>query len=380
MRILCMPQAFKGSLSAYDAAQAMVEGVLSVAPDAEAIAMPVADGGDDTLNVLVTSTKGQLFEADVLGPRLEPVRAGWGVLGDGETAVIEMASASGIRLLPVDQRDPRVTTTYGTGQLILAALDAGYRRILVGVGGSATVDIGTGAATALGARFLDQRGDQLRVGGAALVDLAEIDLSGMDARLGEASISVACDVDMTLCGPMGASVFSPQKGASPEVVAELERAIGHVAGVVEAQLGVRIADLPKGGPAGGLSAGLHAFMGAELELGAHLVLRTIDATSRIPEAGLVIVGEGMMDRTTFKGKGPSVVASQAMRAGVPVIAVVGRTGPGIEEATSWGIRHVEQLVDHADLETAAESQAREIVPRATAAALRRYLGQAPPTV
>jgi len=374
-----MPQAFKGSLSARDAALAMVQGVLSVAPGAVAVAMPVADGGDDTLDVLVTSTGGRLFEKEVLGPRLEPVRAAWGVLGDGETAVIEMASASGIRLLSAEHRDPRVTTTYGTGQLILAALDAGYRRILVGVGGSATVDIGAGAAAALGARFLDRQGNDLGEGGAALAELADIDLSGLDPRLGKSTISVACDVDMTLCGPMGASVFSPQKGASPEVVAELERAIEHVAGVVWARLGVRIADLPMGGPAGGLSAGLHAFMGARLELGAELVLRTISAASRIPEADLVIVGEGTMDHSTFHGKGPSVVAAHATQACVPVIAVIGRAGPGIETATSWGIRDVELLVDHASEED-AERRPREAIPKATAAVLRRYLEAAPPAV
>ncbi|MEE9284807.1 MAG: glycerate kinase [Dehalococcoidia bacterium] len=373
MKILCMPQAFKGCLTAMEAAEAMARGVREALPGAAVDVLPMADGGDDTLEVLVRATGGRLLSGDVRGPGGRPVRARWGVLGDGETAVVEMAQASGLRLLSPQEMDPRTTSTYGTGQLILAALDEGYRRIIVGVGGSATVDGGTGAAQALGARFLDREGRTLPPGGAALARLASIDLRGLDAGVTEAKITVACDVDIPLCGQQGAWRFAAQKGATPEVMRELEAALERFGLVVAESLGVDLRSMPLAGPAGGLSGGLHAFAGARLAPGADLVLDLTGAGRRIPQADLVVTGEGTLDSGSFTGKGPAVVATKAREAGVPVIAVVGQLGDDLPDLAEQGIHTVEALVDHADGPQEALARARELVPRVTAAALRRFL-------
>ncbi|MSQ25064.1 MAG: glycerate kinase [Dehalococcoidia bacterium] len=371
MKIVCAPQAFKGSLKALDAALAMRDGILAVFPDADAVIAPMADGGDDTLDVLVTATSGRYFSTRVTGPLGAPVEAQWGVLGDARTAVIEMACASGLRLLPLRRRDPRVTTTYGTGELLRAALDAGYRRIVVGVGGSATVDGGAGAASALGARFLGARGVPLPPGGAALARLHSIDLSGVDPRTRAAEIIVACDVNMTLGGEEGAWLFAAQKGASPAVAAELRAALEHFARVVERSLGISLATLPRGGPAGGLSGGLHAFAAARLVQGADLVLQLTRLERHFAGADLVLIGEGRMDATSFHGKGPSVLAAHAHAAGIPVAAVVGQLGDNMPALAAWGIRDIASLLDLAPSEAAAESRAAAYITQATIALLRR---------
>src|SRR5690242_9624970 len=235
MRVVVAPDSYKGSVTALGVAEAIERGVRAVFPDAEVVKVPIADGGEGTVDALVVATGGRVEERTVRGPLGEPVRARWGVLGDGETAVIEMAAASGLPLVPKERRDPRVTTTYGTGELVRAALDRGIRKLVVGIGGSATNDGGAGFARALGARFLDADGRELPDGGAALARLHRIDVAGIDARLRDAEVLVACDVDNPLVGPRGASaVYGPQKGATPAMVRELDAALARYAEVARA--------------------------------------------------------------------------------------------------------------------------------------------------
>ena len=273
MRVVIAPDSFKGSLSAQAAAEAMARGVETVFPDAELRLVPIADGGEGTVDALVSATGGKLLETQVAGPLGEPVLARWGVLGDGVTAVIEMAAASGLSLVPAARRDPRLTSTRGTGELLRAALDAGLRRLVVGIGGSATSDGGAGMARALGIRFLDPAGRELPEGGAALARLERIDLGGTDPRLAGAEILVACDVDNPLTGPRGAAaVYGPQKGATREAVAALELALERYARVGAIATGRDVASIPGAGAAGGLGAGLLLFTQARLRPGVEIVL------------------------------------------------------------------------------------------------------------
>ncbi|WP_243320280.1 glycerate kinase [Geothrix sp. SG200] len=338
MRIIVAPDSFKGSVSALGVAEAMERGIHAVFPAAEVVKVPIADGGEGTVEALVAATGGRLMHTEVRGPLGEPVRAHWGISGDGGTAFIEMASASGLPLVPKELRDPRVTSTFGTGELMKAALDAGLRAIVIGIGGSATNDGGTGMARALGVRFLDAEGRDLPEGGAALARLARIDLSGLDPRLAEASVMVACDVDNPLCGPRGASaVYGPQKGATPEMVQELDAALGVFADVAKAATGRDIALLPGAGAAGGLGAGLLFFTPASLRPGVSIVLETTGFEALAQRADLVITGEGRTDFQTAMGKAPVGVAAVAKRHGVPVVCIAGGLGDGADDVLVHGI-------------------------------------------
>ncbi|MGE5529189.1 MAG: glycerate kinase, partial [Patescibacteria group bacterium] len=260
MHIILAPDSFKGSLSARQAAEAMAAGARRAFPDAVLTLVPMADGGEGTAEALLDATGGEKREITVCGPAGRPVRAFYGLLGDGKTAVLEMASASGLNLVPAGERNPLHTTTRGTGELILAALDAGARRVLIGIGGSATNDGGAGLAQALGYRLLDGDGRDLPPGGAALARLARLEAYGADPRLGSVEFVAACDVTNPLLGPEGASaVYGPQKGATPAMVAELDHALARFAEVVRRDLGLDVADMPGAGAAGGLGAGLVAF-------------------------------------------------------------------------------------------------------------------------
>jgi glycerate kinase len=375
MNVLCAPQAFKGTLTALAAAQAMAEGVRQALPHARVAVAPMADGGDDTLDVLVAATKGRYVAAKAQDARGREMSARWGVLGDGQTAVVEMAQASGIRHLKKEELDPLRTTTFGTGQLIAAAIDARYRKVLVGIGGSATVDAGTGAVAALGGRFLDAAGSPLPPGGAALARLQRVDLSGLDPRVAQTEISVACDVDIPLCGPHGAWTFAPQKGATPQMAKELTTALEHFGAVVAAQLRVDLRAMPLAGPAGGLAGGLHAFCNAKLVHGSKLILGITGLDRRIAEADLVLTGEGMFDRTTLSGKGPGEIAACARAHGVPVIVVAGHVGTDLPELGSMGIVGAESLVAHASSLEHAKADAAAVITKATVAALtKRYHG------
>jgi glycerate kinase len=338
VKVVVAPDSFKGSLTAVEVAEAMARGVRAVFPDAEVDAVPIADGGEGTVDALVLATGGRVREAEVHGPLGEPVRARWGVLGGGDTAVIEMAAASGLPLVPPARRDPRVTTTRGTGELVRAALDAGLRRLVVGIGGSATNDGGTGFARALGARFLDAGGEELPEGGAALARLARIDSGGLDPRLAGAELLVACDVDNPLTGPRGASaVYGPQKGATPAMVRALDAALARYAEVAARVTGRDVAGRAGAGAAGGLGAGLLFFTPAQLRPGVAIVLEATGFDRRVRGADLVLTGEGRTDEQTAMGKAPAGVAAAAKRHGVPVVCLSGGLGEGADRVLDVGI-------------------------------------------
>ena len=346
MKIVIAPQGFKAGISGLEAAQAIARGVLAAVPEAETVLAPVADGGDGTLNALVDATGGKVFTSTVTGPLGQPLDARWGVMGDGHTAVIEMALASGLALVPQRRRNPRVTTTAGTGELLKEALDRGFTRIIVGLGGSATNDGGAGMAASLGARLLDSQGNAIPAGGAALSRLERIDASGLHPKLAQAEIVCATDVTNPLCGPDGASaVFGPQKGANDETVRELDAALANYARVVSRDLERDVADDPGAGAAGGLGAGLMAFANARLQSGIDMVCQVLDFDSLLQGADLVITGEGRADRSTVFNKAPVGVARHANAHGVPTVLLAGSLGPGYEELTQHHIAVVACIAD-----------------------------------
>src|SRR5437588_340552 len=325
MRIVIAPNAFKGSLSALEAAEAIAEGVQVAAPDIELVLLPIADGGDGTVEALVAATHGEHRSLRVRGPLGDPVDAAYGLIDQGSTTVIEMAKAAGLALVPTEQRDPRITTTYGVGELLQHAYDAGARHFIVGIGGSATNDGGAGMAQALGYHLLDDRGLELSPGGAALERLARIHVGGVHADWKKAQVDVACDVTNPLTGPEGASaVYGPQKGATAEMVAQLDRALHRLAEVIARDLQLEVEQVPGAGAAGGLGAGLVAFAGGRLRRGAEMVMEVLRLDDRLRGADLVLTGEGRLDRQTARfGKGPAEVARRARAAGIPVMAIAG---------------------------------------------------------
>jgi glycerate kinase len=290
------------------------------------------------VEALVAAGGGRLLTATVADPLGRPVEAAWGLLEEGRTAVIEMAAASGLVLLRSQERDARCASTYGTGQLIAAALEAGCRRLIIGLGGSATNDGGAGMAQALGARLSDEEGRDLPPGGAALARLARIDASGLDGRLRNCQVMGATDVTNPLCGPHGASaIYGPQKGASPADVEELDAALAHYAAVIERDLGKRVAEVPGAGAAGGIGAGLIAFLDAELRPGAQLVAEVVGLEKRIAAADLVVTGEGRLDAQTAYGKTVATVARLARGQGRPVVALAGRVDDAREACSTLGL-------------------------------------------
>ncbi|MBT1160779.1 glycerate kinase [Bifidobacterium sp. SO1] len=337
-RYVCAPDSFKESLTASEAAQAMARGIRQADPHADIRMVPMADGGEGTAQALADATGGTMYRTIVHDPLGRPTAARYAMLGDGTTAVVETAEASGLALLVPDERNPRVATSYGTGELIKAALDAGASTIIVGLGGSATNDAGSGILKALGARLLDTAGHDLEQGGAALADLATIDVSGLDPRLNDVTIIAACDVTNPLTGPNGASaVFGPQKGASADDVALLDRALTRFAEVAGRQLDMNVAALPGGGAAGGIGAALLAFLHAEFRPGIDLVIDRAGLDEAVQWADIVFTGEGSIDFQTKFGKTPAGVAATAKRHGKPVIAIAGHIGDGIEELHGIGI-------------------------------------------
>src|SRR5438477_2820179 len=323
MKVVVAPNAFKGTLTATQAARAIARGVREVFPDAEVIEVPVADGGDGTVEALVTANRGQYLTAQVEGPLGDPVTATYGRIGSG--AVVELAAASGLTLIPPERRDLRHASTFGFGQLLFASRRPDTVRLIAGIGGSATNDGGAGMAQALGYRLLDTAGRDLPRGGAALARLERIDASGFEPWAPAVEVKVACDVTNPLTGPRGASaVYGPQKGATPEMVAELDAALHHFAEIIRRDLGVDVEPLPGAGAAGGLGAGLVAFLGARLGPGAEMVMEALHLDERLTGAQLVITGEGRIDSQTARfGKGPAAVAHHAKNAGIPVVAIGG---------------------------------------------------------
>ena len=373
MKIVIAPDSYKESLSASEVAQAIEKGFREIFPDAQYVSVPVADGGEGTVEAMIAATQGSERHAWVTGPLGEKVNASWGISGDGKTAFIEMAAASGLELVPAEKRDPLVTTSRGTGELILQALESGATNIIIGIGGSATNDAGCGLLQALGVRLLDHDGRDVRPGGAALAEVERVDLSGLDRRLGDVHVIAACDVTNPLTGPEGASaVFGPQKGASREDVTLLDGALRPVSSVLARALAAQvpaarngdggkveaavaessspghrsrpdhrtrtpIADHPGAGAAGGIGMALLAVLHADFRPGIDLVIEQSGLDAAAQWADIVFTGEGSIDAQTMFGKTPVGVASVAKRHGKPVIAIAGHVGDGIECLHGRGI-------------------------------------------
>ena len=331
MVILLAPDSFKDCLTAREVAEAISEGMKRVVPHAHFSFAPMADGGEGTVESVIDATGGSLVRIQVKDPLMREIDSFYGITGDGKTAVIEMATASGIELLKPGERNPWITSTFGTGQLIKDALEKGCEKILLGIGGSATNDCGAGMAEALGVRFAGSRGESIGPGGGSLDRVENIHMEGLDSRIKGARIKVACDVTNPLTGPSGASaVYGPQKGADPEMVSKLDGNLKHFAGMIRDQLGKKVSQVPGAGAAGGLGAGLMAFLDADLMKGFDMIAESVGLEERIREADLVITGEGKLDEQTQFGKTPFGVAQLAKRYGKPVIAVAGTVDEGAQ--------------------------------------------------
>jgi glycerate kinase len=371
MKVVAAPNPFKGTLGSPAAARAIARGVRRAWPDAEVTEVPVADGGEGTVEALVAAAHGELVEVEVDGPLGEPVRAEFGLIEGGRTAVVELASSSGLPLVPGDRRDPRLTSTYGLGQVLEAARARGVRKIIAGIGGSATNDGGAGMAQALGCHLLDADGRELPRGGAALARLARIDAAGVDRGWREVEVEVAVDVTNPLTGPTGATaVYGPQKGASGMMIEELDSALAHFAEVVARDLGTDVADLPGAGAAGGAGAGFVAFLDAKLVRGAPLVVDAAGFDRALVGAGVVMSGEGRVDGQTAYGKGPAEIAARSARAGVPVVLLAGALGEGWETVLKVGVSAVLPLAEGPSSLEAMERDAEGLVERAAERACR----------
>ncbi|HFI5325826.1 glycerate kinase [Serratia liquefaciens] len=345
-KVVIAPDSFKESLSALEVAEAIERGFRQIFPQVQYVKLPMADGGEGTVDSMVAATGGEIVRVAVTGPLGQPVQAFYGLLGEGETAVIEMAAASGLHLAPKAQRDPRMTTSYGTGELILAALERGVKTIILGIGGSATNDGGAGMMQALGARLLDENRQALPPGGAALAQLAYIDLSGVDPRLQQVSITAACDVDNPLCGANGASaVFGPQKGATPEMVTQLDAALRHYGTLLEQATGREVINAPGAGAAGGMGAALLGMLNARLRPGIEIVIETLQLEEALRDADLVITGEGRLDSQSIHGKTPIGVARVAKRFGLPVIGIAGSLSKDYQVVHQHGIDAAFSVLD-----------------------------------
>ena len=357
MKIVIAPDSFKGSLTALQVAEAMEVGLRRVFPDAAIKKVPMADGGEGTVQSLIDATGGHILTAKVLDPLGNSINAQYGVLGDRVTAVIEMAAASGLTLVPLDKRDPRVTTTYGTGELIRAALAHGCRKLIIGIGGSATNDGGAGMAQALGAKLLTASGEQIEPGGGSLAMLNSIDLSELDPRIAETKTVVACDVNNPLTGKQGAShVYGPQKGATPEMIEVLDANLAHFDEIVQRDLSKSVGNVPGAGAAGGLGAGLMAFLDASLKSGINIVTEATQLSEQFAGADLVITGEGQINFQTVFGKTPVGVAKVAKTHDIPVIAIAGSIADKTDGVYDAGIDAMIDIVpEPMALETAIEN-------------------------
>ena len=374
MKIVIAPQSFKGSLSAREVAQAIAKGIKRVVPDAETIMVPMADGGEGTVEALVYATHGQIMATEVTGPFGEKVIAKWGILGDRVSGVVEMAAASGITLVLPDKLNPLVATTYGTGELIRATLDAGCRSLIIGIGGSATNDGGAGLAQVLGVKLLDEKGKELPWGGAALARLSRIDISGLDRRLAECQVTMACDVTNPLCGEKGASrVYGPQKGATEEMCQQLDEALRNYAEVIKRDLGIDVMEIPGAGAAGGLGAGLVAFLGAKPMSGIEMVSEAVGLTNYLKEVSLVFTGEGRMDSQTLFGKTVAGVTAKAKAFRIPVIAIVGELAGDYKEIHQHGIDAVVSIAPGPISLKKSLANAERLIADATERALRLIL-------
>ena len=345
MKIVIAPDSFKESLTALEVANAIERGFKRIFPNAEYVKLPMADGGEGTVQSLVDATRGRLIEAEVTAPLGNQVKSFFGLSGDGKTAIIEMAAASGLHLVPMDERNPCQTTSFGTGELIKQALDLGVQHIILGIGGSATNDGGAGMLQALGLRLLDKNGQSIGFGGAALSNLAEIQLADLDPRLQHVQIEVACDVNNPLCGERGASaIFGPQKGATPEMVKELDAALAHFAEIADRDCGKQIKEQSGAGAAGGMGGGLLLLPNVQLKAGVQIVLDNLKFAEQVKDADLVITGEGRMDAQSILGKTPIGVARTAKQFNRPVIAIAGCLREDYEVVYEHGIDAVFPII------------------------------------
>ncbi|MBD2806873.1 glycerate kinase [Xenorhabdus sp. 42] len=345
MKIVIAPDSFKESLNALQVAQAIEQGFREIFPQADYVKVPMADGGEGTVESLVVATGGKCISCQATSPLGEVVEAFFGLLGDGKIAVIEMSAASGLHLVPMEQRNPLITTSYGTGELILAALEQGVEKIILGIGGSATNDGGAGMMRALGANLLDGDGRILPFGGIALTRLESIDLAALDPRLKELDFIVACDVNNPLCGEWGASaVFGPQKGATPEMVKILDAALCHYGMKLESLTGKSILNAAGAGAAGGMGASLFGCLGAQLQSGVEIVIDTLNLEEIVQGADLVITGEGRIDGQTIHGKTPIGVARVAKKFSIPTIALVGGMSKDYDIVHQHGLDAVFSIV------------------------------------
>ena len=371
MKIVVAPQAFKGSLSATEVGNSMIKGIENVIENSTNLLVPVADGGDGTLETLVESSQGKINSIKVTGPLGEQQNSAWGALGRNKTAIIEMARSSGLALVPINKLNPLISTTYGLGEVILDALDQGYRDFIIGIGGSATNDAGAGMAQALGIKLLDSNGNELPFGGESLSKLKSIDVDGIDARIKESNFAIACDVNNPLTGPEGASaIYGPQKGATPEMVNTLDQALTNFAKIVEKDLGIKINNVEGSGAAGGLGGGLIAFLNGKLRKGVDIVLDFVDIDKALTNTNLVITGEGQLDFQTIYNKAPIGVARRAKHLGIPVIAISGSLGENFSVVHEHGIDAASSIVSKPMTLEEASKNAPELISTATEQALR----------
>lgn len=346
MKIIVAPDSFKGSLSAVEAANAIDKGIKKAFPDAETVLIPVADGGEGTLETLVTATEGEMKHVIVTDPLGNKVEAGYGILGDKKTCVIEMAAASGLTLLSEEELSPLAATTYGTGQLIKQALDDGFTSFVVGLGGSATNDGGAGMLQALGLRILDAEGNEIGYGGDALGKIASIEIDSFDPRIKDCQFLIASDVENPLIGLNGAShIFGPQKGATPEMIEQLDQNLAHFADQVAKVTGIKLHDMPGAGAAGGIGGAFQAFFPCELERGIDVVLEYSNINQFLTGTDLVITGEGKVDGQTASGKTPLGVAQTAQRQGVPTIILAGSAGDDTAVLHDFGVVSIHSIVN-----------------------------------
>ncbi|MFB5745185.1 glycerate kinase [Cedecea sp. S5-13] len=360
MKIVIAPDSFKESLTAMQVAEAIEQGFRQIYPHADYLKLPMADGGEGTVESMVAATEGKIIPVTVTGPLGLPVDAFFGLTGDGDTAIIEMAAASGLHLVVPEKRNPLLTGTFGTGELILAALEHGARKIIIGIGGSATNDGGAGMMQALGAKLCDVQGNEIGAGGAALAELSTLDLSLLDARLAECDILVACDVDNPLCGKYGASaVFGPQKGATSEQVQQLDAALMHYGNLIERVSGKGVINVAGAGAAGGMGASLSGLLNARLQPGVAIVTEALRLAEAVQGADLVITGEGRIDSQTIHGKTPIGVARVAKRFNVPVIALAGGMTADYGVVHQHGLDAVFSVLNRVQTLPEAMEQARD---------------------
>lgn len=374
MKIVIAPDSFKGSLSAEEAALAIEQGILKAIPQVETVRIPMADGGEGTVDSLISATQGTKIAVPVCGPLEEEVIAEYGVLGDGETCVIEVAAASGICLIRAEQRNPMLATTFGTGQLIKHALDNGYRKFVLALGGSATNDGGSGMLQALGLHLLDADGHPARGGARDLQQIRSIDDTQWDTRIEESSFTIASDVVNPFVGPQGASyVFGPQKGATPEMVEDLDQALYHWADIIEAHTGKSIHQLPSAGAAGGLGGAFQVFFPSTVRRGVEIVMEKSDLYRHLQGADLVFTGEGQTDAQTASGKAPMGIAQAAQKLGIPVFVLAGSIGQGVDSLYTHGITSIHSIVNGPMTLQEAMNRTAELLTQKAEHVLRTYL-------